>query len=321
LFAKNKFGEGKMKKLKLEGIIPAVVTPMKGDFSVDFAQLKNYANWIKSFDGLGGVAVNMDTGEGIHLSRDEKIKILEHWVEIIDHKFPVICGLTTRYTREAVEEAKLIAKVGADAIVVFPIPAYAGNPLPPDIPYQYHKAISEAVDLPLILFQLQPSLSGVIYDEATLLKLASIKNVIAIKEASADALKFVQTLTALRNFDKKISVLTGNDDFILESFILGADGALIGFGTIAIGEQIEMFNCVREKNYEKAFDIYSKIKPLEEVIFAPPVRDYRARVKEALRMIGVLKTSYVRPPLLPVSKMDKEKIKKALKNLGYKLKN
>jgi len=305
-------------KLKLEGIIPAVVTPMKSDFSVDFAQLKNYINWIKGFDGLGGVAVNMDTGEGIHLSRDEKIKILETWVELVDGKFPVLCGLTTRYTKEAVEEAKLIQKIGADAIVVFPIPAYAGQPLPPEIPYRYHRAISDAVDIPLVLFQLQPALSGVFYDEETLVRLANIKNVIAIKEASADALKFVQTLNILRSLDKKISILTGNDDFILESFILGADGALIGFGTIAVAEQIEMFRAVKERNYDRAFELYSKIRPLEQVIFAPPVRDYRARVKEALKMIGVLKTSFVRPPLLPVSSKDREKIKNALKNLGYK---
>lgn len=305
-------------KLKLEGIIPAVVTPMKSDFSVDFAQLKNYINWIKGFDGLGGVAVNMDTGEGIHLSRDEKIKILETWVELVDGKFPVLCGLTTRYTKEAVEEAKLIQKIGADAIVVFPIPAYAGQPLPPEIPYRYHKAISDAVDIPLVLFQLQPALSGVFYDEETLVRLANIKNVVAIKEASADALKFVQTLNILRSLDKKISILTGNDDFILESFILGADGALIGFGTIAVAEQIEMFRAVKERNYDRAFELYSKIRPLEQVIFAPPVRDYRARVKEALKMIGVLKTSFVRPPLLPVSSKDREKIKNALKNLGYK---
>ncbi len=310
-----------MREIKLEGIIPAVVTPMKSDFSVDFVQLKNYISWIKSFDGLGGVAVNMDTGEGIHLSRDEKMKILETWVENVNGKFPILCGLTTRYTKEAVDEAKLIEKIGADAIVVFPIPAYAGNPLPSEIPYRYHKAISDAVDLPLVLFQLQPSLSGVFYDDETLLRLVSIKNVIGIKEASADALKFVQTMSVLRNSGRKISILTGNDDFILESFILGADGALIGFGTIAVAEQIEMFKAVKERNYDRAFEIYSKIKPLEEVIFSPPVRDYRARVKEALKMIGVLKTSFVRPPLLPVSNRDKERIKKALKNLGYKLKN
>ncbi|MCS7230419.1 MAG: dihydrodipicolinate synthase family protein [Candidatus Kryptonium sp.] len=305
-------------KLKLEGIIPAVVTPMKSDFSVDFSQLRDYVNWIKSFDGLGGVAVNMDTGEGIHLNKDEKLRILEIWVEMIAGKFPVLCGLTTRHTKEAIEEAKLIKKIGADGIVVFPIPAYAGQPLPFEIPYRYHKAINDEVDIPLVLFQLQPALSGVLYDEETLVKLARIKNVVAIKEASADALKFVQTLNILRNLDKKISVLTGNDDFILESFILGADGALIGFGTLVVSEQIEMFNAVKVKNFDKAFEIYSKIKLLEEVIFAPPVRDYRARVKEALRMIGVLKTNFVRPPLLPVSSKDKEKIKKALKNLGYK---
>ena len=306
--------------MKLEGIIPAVVTPMKSDFSVDFSQLRSYIRWIKSFDGLGGVAVNMDTGEGIHLERKEKMKILETWVELIDGKFPVLCGLTTRYTKEAVEEARLIEKIGADAIVVFPIPAYAGQPLPAEIPYRYHKAISDSVGLPIVLFQLQPSLAGVYYDEETLIKLASIKNVVAIKEASADALKFVQTVTALKKIKKKIAILTGNDDFILESFILGADGALIGFGTIAVAEQIEMFKAVKEKNYEKAFEIYSKIKPLEEIIFSPPVRDYRARVKEALRLIGVLKTNFVRPPLLTVSKKDSEKLRKVLKSMGYKLK-
>src|SRR6185295_19736866 len=86
----------------------------------------------------------------------------------------------------------------------------------------------------------QPALAGVLFSRETLLRLIEIPNVVAIKEASFDAVRFVETRRILDEASRSIQFLTGNDNFIFESFILGGTGALIGFGTIAISEQVEM---------------------------------------------------------------------------------
>ncbi len=304
---------GVQNPLKRYCLIPATLTPMNRDFEVDYEQLEDYVKWLAK-SNIGGVAVNVDTGEGPHLYPEERINILKVFSKIVKGRIPIIAGLQARNTKEAVKLGLEAKRVGADGLLVFPHPAFAGE-MNSDIIYNYHSEISEKVDLPIILFQLQPTLGGVDFQPETLLKLASIKNVTAIKEASFDAKKFVNVVRTLRKTSRKIMVLTGNDNFIYESLILGAEGGLLGFGTIAIDKQVEMFNLVAKGRLDEAGKIWKELLPLEEAIFAPPVRDYRVRLKEALVMMGVLRTSYVRPPLQPVSAEEKKKLKKTLKDL------
>lgn len=304
-----------MKHLDLRGIIPATVLPMKQDFSIDEDSLSDYMKWITK-SKIGGLAINVDTGEGPHLFPEERTKVLEVVSKTVNGKAPIIAGLTSRFTAEAVRMALDAKKAGADGLLMFPIPAYAGLPLSPDIPYQYHKTIAEKTDMAMVLFQLQPALGGIEFSPECLLKLIEIKQVVALKEAFFDAKKYADTLATLRRAPRKINMLTGNDNFILESFIFGADGALIGFGTLATDLQAEMFELVRRNKFDEAREISERIQPLVDAIFASPVRDYRARTKEALVMLGVIKHAYVRPPLLPVSDSERSKIKSALVKAG-----
>jgi len=287
---------------------------MNKDFEVDYEQLENYVKWLVKYD-VGGVAVNVDTGEGPYLYPEERINILKVFSRILSGRIPVIAGLHARSTGEAVRLGLQAKEAGADGLLVFPHPAFVGEPNESVI-YNYHSEISEKVGLPMILFQLQPALGGVDFTPETLLRLTSIRNVIAIKEASFDARKFVNIVHTLKRASRKIMVLTGNDSFIYESLVLGAEGGLLGFGTIAVDKQIEMFNLVAKGRLNEAQEIWEELLPLEEAIFAQPVRDYRARLKEALVMMGVLETSHVRPPLQPVSEEERTTIRKALKSLG-----
>jgi len=100
--------------------------------------------------------------------------------------------------------------------VVFPHPAFIGDPLPAEVPYEYHRAIADAASLPMVIFQLPPALAGVLYSREALLRLAEIPSVVAIKEASFDAVRFVETVRVLQGAPRRIQVLTGNDNFILE---------------------------------------------------------------------------------------------------------
>ncbi|KUO43201.1 MAG: hypothetical protein APU95_01750 [Hadesarchaea archaeon YNP_N21] len=304
-----------MEKADLSGIIPATILPMKKDYTIDEDSLENYVKWISDFKIIG-LAVNVDTGEGPHLHEDERKRVLEVVKEIVKSRKIVIAGVPARFTSEALKIAADAKQAGADALLVFPAPSFAGQPLPVQIPYEYHKAIGDSVDLPIILFQLRPVLGGVEYTSDCLAKLTEIRQVVALKDASFDAKKFVETIRALRRAPRRITLLTGNDDFILESFLLGADGALLGFGALVPDLLVEMFDCVKKQKLDEAKAIADRLKPLVDVIFAEPVRDYRARIKEALTMLGVIKTAHVRPPLLPISDQERRRIKETLKKVG-----
>ncbi|MEX0749415.1 MAG: dihydrodipicolinate synthase family protein [Dehalococcoidia bacterium] len=302
-----------MRDLDLGGLIPATLLPLTADHQIDEAALRTYIRWLIGFDGLTAVAVNMDTGEAPHLSRDEKRRVLDIYAAEVAGRVPVLAGIGARYTAEAVELTRDAETAGADGIVVFPIAAFAGDPLPPEVPYEYHRAIADATPLPMVLFQLQPALAGVLFSRETLLRLIEIPNVVAIKEASFDAVKFVQTRRILDEAPRRIQLLTGNDNFILESFVLGAEGALIGFGTIAIAEQVEMFRLIAARRYEDAQRINDEVvQPLADALFAPPVRNYRARLKEALRQLGVIPNAHMRPPLLDLDAQECEAVRRAL---------
>ena len=229
---------------------------------------------------------------------------------------PVIAGLSANFTEQAVEEGKRARDAGAQGLLVFPIPAYQGTPLDPAIPVAYHEAVAQGCGLPMIAFQLQPALGGVIFSEETLQRIAAIDNVVALKEASFDARLYLLTRRMIERLERPIDLLTGDDNFIYESFVMGAEGALIGFGTLATELQVEMYKLTRTGNWAEARAIWERILPLEEVIYGQPVRDYRARTKVALRELGVIENTSMRPPLLPVGDEVAASIRAALVSAG-----
>jgi 4-hydroxy-tetrahydrodipicolinate synthase len=300
--------------LDLEGLIPATVLPMTADAEIDEAQLRGYIRWV-SEQGPVALAINADTGEGPHLTHQEKVRVIEIVADELNGTLPIVAGLGGPFTRQAVKQAREFQAAGAAALLVFPIPAYLSAPLSPEVPIRYHQAIAE-VGLPLILFQLQPALGGVNYEPETLRALASIEGVVAIKEASFDARRFTDLAQVLEDLPRPITLLTGNDNFIFESFVLGARGALIGFGAIMTREQAGMIEAWRAGRVDEAKALGRRVQRLADVIFAPPVGNYRARLKEALVLLGAIDTASVREPLLPVSEEERGLIRRTLAEVG-----
>jgi 4-hydroxy-tetrahydrodipicolinate synthase len=202
------------------------------------------------------------------------------------------------------------------AFLVFPISAYQGAPLDPEIPAAYHRAIAEAADVPLIAFQLQPALGGALYEADVLARLLDVEGVVAIKEASFDAKRFVETTRLIREMPRPVTVLNGNDNFLLEAYVLGAEGALLGFGTLAAADQVAMLEAYRNRDFDRAFELGRRLQTLCDVIFLPPVRNYRARIKHALMRLGVVDHGYVRPPLLELDPAEVAGVDQALKEAG-----
>lgn len=298
--------------LNLDGLIPATVLPMDADGQIDEPALRSYLGWVVA-QGPVALAINVDTGEGPHLTHDEKVRILRIVREVTD--IPIVAGLAGPSTEAAVRQARDFKAAGADALLCFPIPAYLSQPLNPRVPVAYHQAIAD-VGLPLILFQLQPALAGVNFDNDTLAAMAAVDGVVAIKEASFDARRFVDTARLLEQLPRKITLLTGNDNFILESFLLGATGALIGFGAVMTREQVDMIAAWQRGDTETAMALGRRVQRLADVVFAAPVGDYRVRLKECLRILGVLDNATVRKPLLALDDAGRGHLRSVLAEVG-----
>ncbi|HWO44813.1 MAG TPA: dihydrodipicolinate synthase family protein [Methylomirabilota bacterium] len=298
-------------KLDLEGLIPATVLPMREDAGIDEAALRRYIRHVASAKPKA-LAINVDTGEGPHLWQKERLRVLELVLAEVGDSIPVIAGLGAQFTAQAVELARETKAVGAAGLLVFPIGAFQGLPLDPEVPVRYHAAIGDATGLPLILFQLQPALGGVNFEPETLERLCRVAQVVAIKEASFDRKRFVEVRDAVKAARPECVYLTGNDNFIHESFLLGAQGALIGFGAVATQQQVDLVTHALAGRHEQARIIMERLTPLVDAIFAPPTRNYRARVKAVLVMQGIVDRETVRPPLLPISDAERERIHAAM---------
>jgi 4-hydroxy-tetrahydrodipicolinate synthase len=297
--------------LDLRGLIPATVLPMTEDARIDEPALRHYLDHVASA-GPKAIAINADTGEGPHLWPEERRRVLEIAVDEVGDRVPLIAGLGAQFTEQAVVLAKEFKTIGASGFLVFPISAYQGQPLDPEVPLRYHTAIGDAAGLPLVLFNLQPALGGVLYSPETLHRLCQVTQVAAIKEASFDAKLFVDIREAVKSARPDCVFLTGNDNFIYESFVLGAEGALIGFGAVATRQQVELIELALDGRLDEARAIMNRLTPLANAVFAAPVRDYRARAKEALVMQGILERATVREPLLPISSEDRLRVREGM---------
>jgi 4-hydroxy-tetrahydrodipicolinate synthase len=306
-----------MKSINLKGVLPAAILPMTADYEPDYKAYARYLEWLIAENAVG-IAINMDTGEGPQLALAERKRVAEVAVEVANGRCSVVAGVMGATTRDAVNMAKMYQEVGIDGLVVFPNAAFRNEPLDLRIPYEYHHAIAAETGLPMILFQLAPVFGGVNYTRETLLRLLEIPEVVGIKEASFDAQYFTFTKQTLDMCGRNIELLTGNDLFIVESALLGAGGALLGFCAIGCGIVAELFSKVHASQLHEVVEMRPRIQEFVEVIYANPVLDYRARCKVALAHVGVIEHSraFVRPPMLQIGEPESQVISEALLRVG-----
>lgn len=306
-----------MDKLNLNGIIPAVIVPMRRDYSIDFEAFRHYLEWVIS-QGPVGLAVNVDTGEGPYLTPEERSEVIRVSRQVAAGRCFIVAGVGGPSTINATANAKAAREAGADALLIFPTAAFLNDPLDPKIMVDYHQAIAEAADLPLIVFQLGPVFGGVNYPPEALAEVLRIPQVIGLKDASFDAERFVITRDVIRQADHPITLLSGNDNFLLESFVLGATGGLLGYGAVGVGLLVDQLNAVAAKDFDQAVAMQDRVQGFCDYIYGRPIGDYRARCKVALVHMGLLspEVTYVRPPYFSLWKAEKDAAYKAVEQAG-----
>lgn len=303
-------------QLTFSGVIPANLLPFTPDYGIDEVNYRRHLRWLADVPGVTAITVNGHAAEVSSLHRDERRQALAIALDEVGSELPLIAGIYTDNTFEAVELARDARSEGARGLLVFPPTLFMwGAQLRPEMPYRHFAMIAEAVDLPLVVFQYPPS-SGIGYTPETLVRLTDIPQVMAVKEWSNDIIAFERNLRAIRSTGRPVAILSSFTVSLFSSFVLGADGAISGMGSVAADLQAELFAHVQGGDLEAARQINDRLEPLVRVFYAPPFVDMHNRMKEALATLGRIDRAVVRPPLQPVSDAERSRIGEALHQAG-----
>jgi 4-hydroxy-tetrahydrodipicolinate synthase len=304
------------KQLELRGVLPAIILPLNPDFSIDEEGLRRHVSRVVKAPGVNGIVCNAHASEVTLLNREEKNRVLRIVREEVKEKVPVIAGAYGEGT-EIVKEAALEAKKGgADALLIMPpFSFYWGATQYPEIIFEYFSAIDKAVDMPFIVFQ-YAHWTNCNYDAETLVKLSKIKNFIAIKNSINDPYRYEVQYQTLKGVRPEISILNAADVQLLCYFCIGADGALVGYACLTPELIVAMFESTQKGDLKKAQEISERIYPLTQAIYSHPRLNWHTRLKEALVMMGEIKSAAARPFLPPISKGERDQIRSALISVG-----
>ncbi len=292
------------------GVIAAPVMPFETDGAADWATLERYLAQIAA-GGVRAVAMNMAASEGGSLDPSEQVEVIRRARAAVANACPIVSGVLSTYTAGARDVARRVVDAGAQGIVIFPaLPTFISKPVPVSMIADYHAAIAEAVDVPVLAFQT----SNAAYPPGTLAALATIERLVAIKDAAFDVDRTVELLEEAE--PTGIKVLTGNDTFILEALLMGCAGALIGFAGTATAQLVRMHELAHTGKITEAYAIWDRLAPLARVCWRAPLRDYRVRMKYVLMRQGLIPDMTARAPQPALTDKDRADLDRVIAKHG-----
>ena len=290
--------------LLFRGTGTALVTPFRKDGGVDEVVLRELVDrQIKA--GVEALVPVGSTGEGATLAEDEQAQVIEAVVEQAHGRVPVIAGASSNATARAVALAKEAKRRGADAILT--VAPFYNKPTQEGL-YQHFSAIADAVEMPIVIYNV-PGRTASNIEAATQLRLAEeIPYVAGVKEASGN---LAQIMEVLHHRPAGFGVWSGDDNMTLPLVALGADGIISVVSNEVPKEFSEMVRCALRGKYEKARELHFRLLHLMNVNF---VESNPIPVKAAMAKMGLLEEVY-RLPLTQLADASRAKVEKALKEL------
>ena len=302
--------------LRFSGVMPANLLPFTADLAIDEPAYRRHLRWLADTPGVTGIVANGHAAEVSSLTRDERKRALAIAVEEVGGRCPIVAGVYSDGTREAVELARDAKALGAAGVLVFPPTLFMwGAQVKPEMVLRHFSEIAAGADLPIVVFEYPPA-SGIGYHPETLAALTSISQVLAVKDWSNDIVAFEQNLRALRATGRPVAMLSAFTMSLMASFLLGADGAISGMGSVTADLQAELFAACQKGDLDGARRLNDRLEPLVRVFYAPPFVDMHNRMKEALVLLGRIPAAHVRPPLTPLSEAERAAIRRALTAAG-----
>ncbi len=285
-------------------ILTAMVTPFNTDYSVNFTEAANLAKYLVD-NGSDGLVVAGSTGEAATMSKEEKLKLYATVMEAVGDKATIIAGTGSNDTKASIELTKEAEKIGVHgAMLVGP---YYNKP-PQEGFYQHFKAIAESTNLPLIIYNV-PGRTGSNILPATVARLAEIKNIVAVKEASGS---LDQMSEIMRITPNDFLLYSGDDGLTLPAMAVGGHG-VISVASHIVGKRMqEMIAAFLAGDMTKAQAIHLELIPFFKVIF---VTTNPIPIKAAVNLIG-LNAGPLRLPLVPPTDAEVEQIKSVMQTVG-----
>lgn len=288
------------------GSIVALVTPMDDKGQIDRASLKKLIDYHVA-SGTSAIVSVGTTGESATLNHDEHVDVVLQTLDLADGRIPVIAGAGANATTEAIALTERFNNTGVVGCLT--VTPYYNKPMQEGL-FQHFKAIAEHTDLPQILYNV-PSRTGCDMLPETIARLAEIKNIVAVKEATGN-LSRVSQIQELVNDDSFI-LLSGDDATALDFMQLGGQGVISVTANVAAREMAELCKLAAEGDFAKARKLNQRLMALHQQLFveANPIP-----VKWACKVLGLIATDTMRLPMTPISDKARPVVEQALKHVG-----
>jgi 4-hydroxy-tetrahydrodipicolinate synthase len=285
------------------GSLVAIVTPFRKG-RLDERAFGDLIEW-QIAKGTNGIVPCGTTGESATLSHEEHNRVIELTVEVVRRRVPVVAGTGSNSTDEAIALTKHARQAGADGALL--ITPYYNKPTQEGL-YRHYKAVAEAVDLPLVLYNI-PGRTGVNMLPATIARLSAIKSVVGVKEGSGSV---QQASDIVQMCGDRLTVLAGDDALTLPMMAVGGRGVITVTANIVPHDMANLVAAFAAGQIAEARAIHFKLSPLFAALFfeTNPIP-----VKEALGMMGKIDPE-LRLPLCPMGQENREKLVRVLKEAG-----
>jgi len=283
-------------------LLTAMITPYDGNVQVDYAKAAELAEYLVN-NGSEGIVVSGTTGEAPVLSDEEKLHLFAAVKNKMNKRAPVWAGTGSNDTRHTIELSREAEKVGADGIML--VCPYYNKPSQEGL-YLHFRQIAEAVSLPVLLYNI-PSRTGINLLPETVVRLAEIDNIVAIKEASGN---LDQVSALISTLPEKMLVYSGDDSLTLPMMALGAQG-IISIASHLVGNQMrEMIDAFLTGDVKRAASLHKQLFPIFRGLF---ITSNPVPLKEALNQLG-MGVGGLRPPLAVANESEKKFIRELLIN-------
>ncbi|WDW07959.1 4-hydroxy-tetrahydrodipicolinate synthase [Priestia aryabhattai] len=284
-------------------VATAMVTPFDHKGNIDFEKTTQLINYLIS-NGSDALVIAGTTGESPTLSTEEKLALFRHSVKVVDGRVPVVAGTGSNNTYASIELTKKAEEIGVDAIMI--VAPYYNKPNQEGL-YQHFKTIAESTELPVMLYNI-PGRSVINMSVDTIVRLAELPNVVALKDASGD----LDAMTAIiAQTSDDFALYSGDDGLTLPVLAIGGTG-IISVASHVIGNEMQkMVKLYESGNPKEAAKIHQRIVPVMKSLFAAPSP---TPVKTALQLKG-LDVGSVRLPLVPLTEEERQTLVSTLNTL------
>jgi 4-hydroxy-tetrahydrodipicolinate synthase len=290
--------------MKLEGVFTALVTPMTESGDVDEKALRRLVD-LQIKGGVDGLVPIGTTGESPTLDAEECKRVIKIVVEQAHGRVPVIAGAGSNCTSEAIEYSRDAKEVGA--VATLQVAPYYNKPTNEGF-LRHFRAIADAVDLPLIVYNIASRTAKNI-DNPTMLELAKHPNIVGVKEASGD---ITQMMELLARKPKEFAVLSGDDSMVFPLMALGGSGVVSVASNLVPDRMAAFVGAALAGNWNEARRMHYDLLPLFKALF---IETNPIPIKSAMAMKGLITESF-RLPMCPMVPKNREALAAVLKELS-----